>query len=392
MAKAPKIAVPSDDTIMLAGEDQDGINEIALDSVLNTLESDQTEAKVWVWRSDPDHSGKGGAKDAYIKTMSPSDFQEYGLEGLKAEYGEGVYRIRIHAAGGGLLLNRIFRIAPLSASEKRDNETRQREQEILHRRELSQIPQSTQAPNGEQGFVMLAQIMKEGFSAMAGIMTQQKGNRKEMLEELMLYKNLFAPTNGAGNNGAVTDPFAMMKSALELVQELGAGKNGGETTMLDGFIRLADKFAPAITEIVKAKVDQPVQLPAILTTQNNNPPAAIAAAAAAQSEPAQPQEHDPMKLLLRFYVPMLVQQARAGNDPFKYADMILDQVDANIAAQFANRPDYLEFLAGFDPAIREPAISTWFEQLRKNVLELLTQDAKELNNVGTDGISTDSLQ
>jgi hypothetical protein len=399
MAKAP---AASDSTVLLDGESlgplansrdfsgiEDEPSEVALDNVLNALESDQIEAKVIIWKSDPLHSGKGKVRDTYLTELSPSDFQDYGLAGIKYDYGEGSFRVKIHASDGRLLLNRVFNIGAPTLKEKLDFEQKRKE-------ELAQIqiPQN-QNSGGADGFIMLAKVMQEGFNGMARIISDQQNNRKGMLEELMLYKNLFSPANGAGNNAQVTDPFGMMKSALELVKELGAGKTG-ETSMIDGFTNLAEKFMPAITEIVKAKSNQPVQMPATLTAAPSislAPPVSNPGAAAIFPEQTrQPEEQDQMSLLLRMYVPMLVQQARAGNDPFKYADMILDNVDANFAKQFAQRPDWLEYLAAFDPAIREPAIAQWFERLRAMLLEILTAEEKEDTTGGTDGISTDSLQ
>lgn len=98
-----------------------------------------------------------------------------------------------------------------------------------------------------------------------------------------------------------------------------------------------------------------------------------------------------MNLMLKMYLPQFIHLARAGADEETYANMILDHVPDAAVMQFVNRPDYMDYLASFDPAVREPVIAAWFEKLRVKLMEFLTEpEIPGLNDVNAD-ISTDTL-
>jgi hypothetical protein len=72
------------------------------------------------------------------------------------------------------------------------------------------------------------------------------------------------------------------------------------------------------------------------------------------------------------YLPMFLAQAQAGNDPYKYADMILDNVTLEQAEALAYRPDWFEYLCAINPGVASQA--QWFGQLRQHLLDIINQE------------------
>jgi hypothetical protein len=345
-------------------------DELALDRLLTELESSETTAKVSIWHANRQDARGVKQKDEFLCTLSPADFAQYGLEGIQADYGPGDYRVRIFDDGGQMLHNRIHSVGPLSPKRKREIESEQR-------------AQAPAAPIvGDSGLSQLASAMQAGFHQLAQLLAGQQNNRRQMLEELTLYKQLFAPSGTV--SAPASDPLQTFLSAANFIKDLGVGKTA-ETNTLDIFMKLAEEFGPAIADIAKAQISQRSGAALI----PNTPERALTIAPPVSDLHTQPPEQtmDALARAVKPFLPMFVAQAAAGNDPYKYADMILDHVPVEVVSAFCARADWLEYLAAMEPGVSNHA--QWFNTLRANLQEIiLTESQEESTQTGSDEISS----
>ncbi|MGH8743681.1 MAG: hypothetical protein ACREUY_05305, partial [Burkholderiales bacterium] len=189
----------------------------------------------------------------------------------------------------------------------------------------------------------------------------------------------------APSGGSATDPVQTLLGAANLLKDLGVGKTG-ETTTADIFLKLATEFAPTIAEIAKAQVQARV-IPSLPQLHASVPASSAPAVSVASVQPEEPSV-DMLTAGLRQFLPMLIAQAAAGNDPYKYADMILDHVPVESVSAFVARADWFGYLIGIHPGVVPH--QQWFNTLRANLLELLTQEQNERSTPLSDEISSDA--
>jgi hypothetical protein len=353
-------------------------DELALDRVLNEFEGNEQTGKVTIWKVLPREPGQRGAgKDKYLDTMTPNDFSQYGLEGIQADFGEGEYRVKIHRENGDMMLNRIFLIGPLTMQKRRQIEAR-----------TPAVPAAAAPAGGMDQALIVALLgaLEKGFTNLQNTINASQTNRGAFLAELVQYKQLFTPPNGAGGGAPAGDPFAMFKSALELVKELGPG--GSEKTTADVFLELVKEFAPAFAEVAKGLVISRAARPVQLPPQQPAPPPApqlqnqpVTTATSSETE-----NMDMMGLVLKQYLPMLIAQARNDNNERTYAEMIADHVPLETIQGFVNRPDWFEYLAGINPGVRE--VAPWFQKLHAALVGILTEESQPGMNDESVGFST----
>lgn len=319
---------------------QVGADEMSDDlALLNTLAQigvEQSEAKVNIYQINAQK------KDVFLYSCSVGEFGSAGLEEIQSRYGAGEYRIRVYNNGRVLTHRRVEVGAP---------------------RELK-APMADPAKASADLAGMFAQqtsIMMEGFKQIAEALksvqtSMPQQSRGELLQDMIAMKQLI----GLGEARQETPPMQMMLDMLRQGMELGR-MGGGEPSSLDILSKAVDTFAPVVSAVVAAKQAAPVAAP-------------VAAHQATLPQPVQ--EQPAMTLQLKMALGFLVRQARANADPYTYACMVVDQVPAEELNAMLSQVDWKTQLAQFEPGVQAPELSAWFDQLRVEVMGILTAESE----------------
>jgi hypothetical protein len=343
----PAQIIPQDDTIP---------DDMALLNALADLGQTDNDAKVNVYRADAIKGNRGGA---FLFTCSPDEFT---LEKLRDEYGGGNYRVHVRA-NGGIVANKLV------AVEEPKNKP--------------QAPVAQIAADVMQPITAMTQAMISGFENLGKLIVaaqvQQQG-RKEMLEEMLLYKNMFSSSSQPQQN-----PFEIFKEALALTKELVPGA-GGESEMgaTGVMMKLLDKFGEPLSNVLlqaQANKASTSSAPPIVQANSQaiqlNPAALTAPVHAALPKP----EDDAIMAQMKQYLNFLIEQAKQNNDVYTYAGMVLDMAPQEQVDAMLERDDWLTMLATFEPDVLNYA--PWFTNLRAAMLEMLTPESEPDNNDGT---------
>lgn len=382
--------------------------DAALDDILDEIEDDTQTSHVSVWKvipRDPTNP-KGASRDQFLMKRSAIDFQDYGLEGIQTDYGEGRYRVMVFGISAegkkGLLRSRVVSVGPMDPFRKREIER----QRMIEERQALALPAPAAAPSNDinSGLVRLADAMMQGFQSLQATMMQQKASRSEILSELAQVKTLFAPPASQSPAAGVENQLGLLSGIVSLAKELGGGASK-ETTGLDLLKELISEFGAPLGEVAKHAVvatmraqqqpQQPLPMPqAPQTFALPNVPAAPAASEPAGnpltgvgSQPVNGAENVNMvEIILKQYLPRYVSHAAHNNDPITYANEILDTVPEHILTEMVNRPDVLDWLATLHPGVNQ--FRPWFAQLLHIVREELTRPDDENINEPIDGNSS----
>lgn len=319
-------------------------DDLALANTLAQIGEDESNAKVFVYKID-----KATKLEAFAFETSPAEFATGGLTEIGKRYGGGEYRIRVYADGRILTHKRIA---------------------IMEQKETPQTAPVNIAADLQGLFAQQQSAMLEGFKMLAeSLKPAPQSPAPTMLEQMETFARLQSLMGG--NQRQSGPDFGQLLDILKQGMEMGRG--AGEQSMLDVLMRGIETFGPAITEAVKTgAVNQPMPM--------MHAPAMTAAPAIAAPVPAiqtaAPTNEDEMGILrnamLKQAINFLVNQAKANNDPETYANMVMDQMDENALKDFINRPDWIDFLAQFNPEVKLPQVSAWFDTLRSIIIEFLT--------------------
>lgn len=320
--------------------EEDVAADLALMQTLAQLGETDPEAKVYIYRV------RKGQKDAYLKETTPNDFAQGGLEELRQEYGGGDYRVRVYK-NGRVCANQVVSLEDVRKPEIRETQA-----------DFTPILQTM-----NQGFEKLGQMMLQ----LAQLSQPKQEDRKEMLQEMILLKQLFS-----NEQKPAVDPSSMFETfmkGLELGKEISPNKP--ETTENDLMLEM-------FRGIAGAAVHMPQQ-PAGMMQQNVAPtvphiPQQIQQQVSPQPV-AQPQgeEMNVQAIMIKQAVNFLVSQAERNNDPFTYANMVLDQMPEDSLNQILNDPNWLQSLAAFNAKVLQH--QGWFNELRSNIVQLMNEDA-----------------
>lgn len=249
---------------------------------------------------------------------------------LRDQYGTGDYRLMVRS-DGKLRANKLYSIeapkkpAPEFTGNGGDNSALTTLiQQMMDRQERSEkmlleLARQTQQPN-------------------------QQANKKEFLEEMMLYKQLFS--TGSSSSGGL----GQIQEALSFVRELGI-EVGGQSEKEPGLGDLLEKANPLFQALLENK-------------QNPQEPTDEQKAAALNKQKA-----DSMKMaqnvMIKSGVGMLVNAAQNGSDPGNYAEMITTNFSREQISGFLLNEHSLETLKAINPGVGN--YQQWFVDLRNHV-------------------------
>jgi hypothetical protein len=386
--------------------DDDSPTDAALDNILEEFSDDTETSHVSVWRVVPREptNPKGASKDEFLMKRSPLDFQEYGLDGLQADYGEGRYRIMVfgitEAGKKGLLRSRVVSLGPIDPYRKREIE-RQRE---IEERKMLLAPAPVAAPSADinSGLGQLATAMLQGFRDLQATMLAQKASRSDILAELAQVKTLFATPQNQQGGAQVENQLGLLTGIVSLAKELGGGGKV-ETSGMDLLKELIEQFGAPLGEVAKHAIVGVMQArggpPQVIHAPQPAPglpaptiaapaaPGFAEAGAIASGQPLNGGENvDIFGAVLNKYLPEFVAHAAHNHQAETYAIMIVETVPESMLLNFINRPDAIDYLASLNPGVNQ--FRPWFERLLAVVREELTEEPDENINGLIDGNST----
>jgi hypothetical protein len=337
---AKRLPKPADDT-ETHGLDLDDVYSAeplsaALENLYTELDIEQDIGQVQVFISKIDAAT---GKEARIWQGTPAD---YDLTGIAKRFGSAEYRVKIYVPNpnGRVSLrgNKIFKMELDPADDARIE---------MMRKGITQPPaQASMTPDA------IAALVAQAVKAAMPVPVAPAINPMDVIKGLADVFKSMMPAAQPGMNA-----LDALKTAASIFREMRGGDGDGEpiqrgvnATGMDVFMKLIDKFGPAL----------------LAASGGPQPPAL--AAPAQPIDNAAPAAEDDAVLKFKMGLKFLVAQAQADNDPTTYAGMILDNVaDADIDG-FLQNDAWLEYLGGFEPLVKNNA--KWFGELREAVIAL----------------------
>jgi hypothetical protein len=288
------------------------------DDLISALKDDK-EAFVNVMRQP----FGGNSRMEFVERI-PADKYDYGqlMHYLGTTYGGGDYRLMVYASGK-LKGNKLQTIA---AKVKQDKQG--------------------VSPGGEAANILATVLQQieannERMMRMMSQMTAPSSSRADMLQEMLLYKQLFDRPS-SGGLGELTQAIAALK---ELGVPIG---NTIEHEKEEGFGELLAKMTPAIE--------------AIATANNRMPPIDPQKARQSQMNMIQ-------KVALKAKLEPFIKASIKKSAPDVYAEMLVDQMDEATLKQYIASPTAIDDLCKLDARI--VANREWFVLLGEHVKAML---------------------
>lgn len=263
-------------------------------------------------------TGTGQEPMEHVGYFQPDEFT-YGqlVEHLRKNYGGGLYRIYLRANGKNKG-NSLVRIAAPKESPINSPTVGG---------EVSHVLAQILAPIREQQKQLL-DFMQRG---------QAQPSRREMLEEMVMYKELFG-------GGGKTDGLSQLNEVLELLPKLGVTINQGGAEEEDSFVKIIERFTPLMSNALEAQQNQQ-------SVYKENPA---------------PRENPKMfaQFALKSGIKMALKAAAKKSDPSLYAEMLIDQLGDETVKKYLLDPNFANKLLAIEPKIAE--FAKWFDEMAEH--------------------------
>lgn len=345
----------TDDPNTLESDPQDD-PDAGLSRVLAELGADASESKVQVFRINRETKVKG-----FLCSLLPSEFS---LERIAEDFGGGLFNVLVYVPvkdentgsrlGVRLVANKRIVIEGPAKEPKRPDPPSA----------ALAVPAS-----GPSEMALLAGVMKEGFERVFSVITQRPPEKSplDMLREVAELKKLIVGDAPPARERDPLDQFTKFADVYETMKSaVGAGP-AGEGAQLIGvanqFLRMmerANQGQPAQAQLAQAE-----PLPA---SADANLGRADPAQAPQQPLPQPIDEGDPVELIYRGYVALLVKNARANSDVNEWAQTIYDQAPDDFLEFILKDAGWFDMLAKFNSDVR--LYPAWFEKLRAQIAVL----------------------
>jgi len=310
--------------------------------VLSELGEDAADSVVKIFRITA-----ANPRGVYIYEMSPAEFS---LKNVSDSYGGGKFLFVV-------LVPQV------------DDTGRKTGRKVFAKRMVAEIDGLPKVPKREDAPVAapadhLANVMMQGFQKLGELIIAAKPapvSRREMLEEMQLYKNLFAPAVPAA---PAADPFAQLESVLSIADRLRPPGGDGDSGAMLGLVRELGAMWKASLNAKPGAAQLPAPSAPLPATPTDAAPAPVAA------PEAETLPEDPVmlqKAMERMAVNELLSQAEANSDVVQLAAQLHPQLNDDFMGRIA-REDYLDELALVNPRVK--LFKVWFDKLRAEVLRL----------------------
>ena len=306
--------------------------------------------------------GVGKNNLAFLFSSTPDDMGGSDImEKCRDEYGGGDFRMHVRD-NAGLVRNVGFSVE--APKEKPEPE----KPDGLGIAEILAIMQTS----NDRMMTMFTSTMATFAEAFKGGQNQQPqfnpiDAQRSIIESVAALKGL------TEDKRPPKDPIDMLVQGVTLAKEI-AGKDG-ETNSSDILLEAIKQFAPTITTAAtRGGVPGSPQIPA-----GPSAPVDPQAEADAQREV----QLNMRNMVIKGQVDFLVNCAKANKDPELYAELLLDQVGPDMAVNFVNQPDAMDKLVAINAEVLQYRI--WFEELKRHILEMTTEDSDESPTPGDNG-------
>lgn len=323
-----------------------------LDELMLELNDTSDKVSLSVYRQ----TGNGQESMQFVESMPPD---KYGytelLNYIRECYGAGDYRLQVRQ-NGKLKANKLVQIAKRISQPQNNPQNSGNENALLH---------------AIQG--MQEQIAQQN-QVIARVMQQPQGNnKKEFLEEMMLYKQLFAGDTSKQSGGVG-----------ELLQSVDALKSLGINVGIpspddkeEGFVDMIDKVSPLLMQVMSQPQPQVTPQPQVNPTPN-------------------PSERDPkmfQQMMIKAGIGQLVKSAQKNLDPSLSAEYLTNLYEKEMIEKFLMAPQALDQAAKMDPRVTDHV--DWFNNLKEHIKALYGQPSKfadqysEFTNEADDAITVE---
>lgn len=303
------------------------------EALTNALKED-SEAYVAIYQTKANNM-----PESYC-TRFPADKFDFGQiqELIANDYGAGDYRIRMYSKGR-LRGNKLITIAPRINVDKNlpsfaGNDTAQILHTVLERME-----------NNNQRMLQVLQQQN------------QPQDRMAMLQEMLLFKQLFSSDKPSGGLGQITE-------ALELLKGLGVSVGNKSEDEEEGFGSMLKQLVPVAVQAMTAPQPQ---------YRQQNP----APQMRPQPEPQTiTEEENPIMfqaMQIKLGLKPLLKAAAKDADPAPYAAMLFDQLDEEIIQNAIANPDAIDSLINIEPEVGNYRV--WFGLLAEHVKAMLGMES-----------------
>ena len=304
-----------------------------LDRIVGELIGDKQTVPIRLYRTR-----RGTREEEYITNIPPE--VDSVLEYVKDEFGPGSYKVKIYV-DGRVKVNQSFNIAEIEKTVA----------PVMH-------VQPQQNNLGMQELVMLLSSQQQQFLERMGTMIAgvlQGPSRKEMLDEMLVYKQLFSSGENKGFNP--TEALDLLRQGMEFGKELNPSQREPDTNdiLLEGL----KTFAPIVAGAMAEKQNVVSERKAEATT------------------PQIERSENVHEIVLRQAIGFLVTKAKEGADPSLYAELVLDNAGDDILRVFVADPNWFDQLSQINEEVK--SYPEWFGELKKSIIEMLTPIGEGVN-------------
>lgn len=351
------------DALDLDGGAKPDYVDAALAGVMADLGASDEDAKVTVWRVT---ATQGTRKQEWLFECHP---REFSIPQLQADFGAGEYRVRVYGKQEGSNYKVVHADKRINIGEARGGAPKSDGT-------LAGLP----VPAAQDISKSIADALAAPLSALAQIVAsnmKQAPTRAQVLAELREMREIF----GAPTSAAPADPFAALRSALELVKQAqpapsivnDEGEVSPTALIARGLDVVQHFFEAAKGGAQGAPATPPEALPApgqaAAVPMQPNPAAPV---------PSQSAAEDEMGLYLKTQLKMLLHAARSGADTSLYSALIYEQAPDEVIAILQSDQWYAE-LVKLEPGFA--AVKPWAEKVRAEVMEALDEETREAQAV-----------
>jgi hypothetical protein len=324
--------------------DRDDTSVITFDDEIPPELTDQEEKSESLFdqlKSDPSsyinimRQPLGGRNTMEFVARFDADKFDFGgiMNYIQNQYGGGEYRLMAYCKGK-LRANQLLSIAHVVTKKENDDSF---------------------------NHMMLQQIEKLNHQIIAIAQERNTGgnSRKEMLEEMLMYKQLFGGNERSGG-------FSEIMSVVSGLKELGISV-GQPSEEKDGFGDLIGKFAPMATALITASAQQPV---------NNHRPIRKVNPITPGEKPEKTVNPEPkktaplteeqkMNLALKAGINKLISLAEHRSDTGDAAELVLHNIPEDQAVKLFTDSDLVVKLTSIDR--RVSSHKDWFLELAEHI-------------------------
>lgn len=317
--------------------------------------------------------GNKGGRPSYIDDISPDQFS---YQSIKQMFGGGKFSIEWEDEHGAVTKSILEVEGPRFTFDEEEESSKETPiLKAVHDEEDNPVQVQAQRNYSDQGpgygGISPLELMKV-------IQEAQDRGEARILKILELTK----PERVEQSPDMTKQIFDLAEKVVGMSSQMGGG---GEVSPLISALAMFKDPILKIVDTIHTAVNRPSVPPPVHNIQTAQP---VQQVQQVQPNPPQ-QEADVITLMLRNYLPMFIQAAATGADPVTYADMILDQIPESqypLLSAWINKPDCLEGLVAFNPAIRYQ--QAWWVALRQAIIEGLNDAA----NIQPDSTSEQSQQ